>query len=103
MRAIPKQPHWKVPNRIKGAVFAFTGAIKDWPRVRKLYPLIRRNGGEVVHRAGGLRKAHCLVHGDIYGSRKTTQKLGFARKNGIPVISEDAFFGIVRRERHIRK
>jgi HKD family nuclease len=88
-----------VPKRVRGHTFAFTGKITDWPRERRLYPLVNRLKGTVVKHAKGIVRVDCLVHGDILGRKKTTRKLCTARQNGVPIIQEEEFFMIVKRER----
>ena len=81
-----------IPERIKGHVFALTGAIAGWPRSSKLYPYVEKRGGRVVKKAGGMGTAECLVHAEILGGRKSTQKLVKARQQKIPIITEEQFF-----------
>lgn len=91
-----------VPSRILAHSFAFTGGIEEWPRDAVLYPAIKQFGGSVVE-IEGLKKAECLVHGDIRYGRKTTRKLRAARRAGIEIISQSDFFGILDNERRLRK
>jgi hypothetical protein len=91
------------PRRIRGHVFAFTGRIADWPRETKLYPRVKRLGGQIAPYADGMGQAHCLVHADILGGRKSTRKLLRARELSLPVITEEEFFVIMERERRQRK
>jgi HKD family nuclease len=92
----------KAPRRVKGHVFAFTGKIHKWPRATKLYPLIKRLGGQVVPSADGIARADCLVHGDILGRKKSTRKLARARVEKMPIITEEDFFRLVSQERKFR-
>jgi HKD family nuclease len=88
-----------LPKRIRGHRFAFTGKIDDWPRDDRLYPFVRRHGGEIAYKAGSLESADCLVHGQILGGRKTTRKLAAAEKHQVPIISDEEFFEIAKREK----
>jgi HKD family nuclease len=90
-----------LPKRLKDKRLSFTGRIIDWPREHKLYPLVRRLGGELVE-AKGISKADFLIHAEIMGGRKTTRKLRGARKFGIPVITEEDFWRLIRREESVR-
>jgi hypothetical protein len=90
------------PKRISGYRFAFTGAIPDWPRAKKLYPCVRELGGRITE-AEHIASADCLVHGEVMSGRKTTRKLRGARQNRVPVISEEEFMALVARERALRK
>lgn len=90
------------PSRLKGNTFAFTGAIKDYPRERKLYPLIRSLGGKVAKSAKGVISADCLVHAEL-GAHETTKKLLTAEEYGVPRITERDFFRLVKRENRLRK
>jgi HKD family nuclease len=87
-----------VPSQIRGFKFGFTGKIEDWPREKRLYPFVRRRGGEVANKASSLRSADCLVHGQILGGRKSTRKLAAAESHQIPVIPDEEFFEIAERE-----
>jgi HKD family nuclease len=89
------------PTRILDHSFAFTGGIADWPRQSKLYPTVERYGGSVIE-AAGVKKADCLVHGDILGDRKTTRKLRAARRGGVDVINQSEFFRILENEKRLR-
>lgn len=89
------------PKRIKGQRLAFTGGIPDWPRSSKLYPLVKRLGGRLVE-AERISNADCLIHAELMGGRKTTRKLRGARHFQIPVITEDDFWAIVRKEEALR-
>ncbi len=91
----------RLPKRISGERLSFTGRINDWPRDDKLYPLVRRLGGELVE-AEGISKADFLIHAEIMGGRKTTAKLLGARKFGIPVITEEDFWRLIRKEKSVR-
>ncbi|MBZ5532784.1 MAG: hypothetical protein LAO20_15245 [Acidobacteriia bacterium] len=88
-------PPANTPNRIKGHVFAFTGRLAGWPR-RKLYPRVERLGGRVVEKAGAMGSVQCLVHAEILGGRKSTQKLEIAHREQIPIITEEQFFKLAR-------
>jgi hypothetical protein len=90
------------PTRIRKYSFAFTGGIDNWPRELKLYPTIARYGGNVIEYEG-IRKADCLVHGDLRSGRETTRKLRVARQDGIEVISQGDFFRILDNEMRLRK
>lgn len=92
----------KFPKRIKGSFIAFTGGIPEWPRVRKLYPLVERLGGMVAE-IGGVARANCLVHAELPRGQKTTRKLRRANETHIPIITEEDFWGIVRREKALRR
>lgn len=89
------------PKRIKGHRLAFTGGIRDWPRISRLYPLVKRLGGKLVE-AEQISNAECLIHAELMGGRKTTRKLRGARHFGIPVITEEDFWAIVRKEESLR-
>ena len=97
-----KRPR-ELPNRIRGFGFAFTGKIQDWPRERRLYPLIRRYRGLVAPKAASLGGADCLVHGDVLGGRKSTEKLREARNRGLPIVSEEEFWTLVEKEKRKRR
>jgi len=90
------------PTRIREHSFAFTGGIAGWPRELKLYPTVKKYGGNVLE-VEGLKKAECLVHGDIRGGRQTTRKLRAARRDGIDIISQSDFFRILTNEMRLRK
>ena len=93
----------QTPTRIRGFKFAFTGKIQDWPRDAILYPSVRCLGGEIAEKADSMARADCLVHADILGGRESTQKLGVAAQRDIPVITEDEFFRLIKRELGLRK
>ena len=88
-----------IPWRIRGFKFGFTGKIEEWPREKRLYPFVRRRGGEIASTASSLKSADCLVHGQILGGRKSTRKLAAAENHQIPVIPDEEFFEIAKRER----
>ena len=88
-----------IPRRIAGHSFAFTGKIPGWPRLKKLYPIIRRLGGRAERRVSGIKSAECLVHGDIMGGRGSTRKLREARRLGVEVINQEQFLKILNRGR----
>jgi HKD family nuclease len=92
----------KFPKRIRGSFIAFTGGIPEWPRVRKLYPLVKRLGGTVAE-IGGVARASCLVHAELPRGQKTTRKLRRANETHIPIITEENFWGLVRREKDLRR
>jgi HKD family nuclease len=92
-----------LPARIKGHVFAFTGRIVEWPRKKKLYPVVKSLGGRIASDARRVHRANCLIHGEILDGRESTLKLRAAHKEGIPVITEDEFFGILKSEQRRRK
>jgi hypothetical protein len=50
-----------------------------------------------------MKKADCLVHGDILGGLQSTRKLRVARLERIEVISQSDFFQILDREKHLRR
>jgi NAD-dependent DNA ligase len=85
-----------IPKQIQGHVFAFTGAIAGWPRKRKLYPRVERLGGRIVKKAAAMGSVQCLVHAEILGGRKSTQKLEVAHRKRIPIITEEQFFKLAR-------
>lgn len=85
------KPSANIPHHLRGHVFAFTGAIADWPRESRLYPYILKRGGHFARSADSMAGAECLVHGDILGGRKTTKKLKAAREHNIPIITEEQF------------
>jgi HKD family nuclease len=89
-------------KRIKGYRLAFTGGISDWPRSSRLYPLVRRLGGEIVE-IKQISTANCLIHAELMGGRKTTRKLRGARHFHIPIITEEDFWALVRKEETIRR
>jgi len=91
-----------VPERIHEIKFAFTGGIADWPREPDLYPLVEKYGGRIARKANAMAKADFLVHGDILGGRTSTQKLRAARRQNIPVITEEEFFAAVQNEKRRR-
>jgi len=97
LRAKPPQSK-PIPPRIRGYTFAFTGKIADWPREARLYPLVRKLGGDIAERASSMGSAHCLVHGNILGGRKSTLKLDAAVAGDIPVVTDEDFFRIAKRE-----
>jgi HKD family nuclease len=92
-----------LPKRIKGFAFAFTGRIDEWPRERKLYPTVRRLGGQIVFSADSITNADCLVHGEILAPRKDTKKLRGAIQNNIPRITEEEFLKILEHEQKQRR
>ena len=87
----------KLPRRIKGYKFVFTGGISGWPRERKLYPRVRRLGGLIGLKAGALSTSDFLVHGDRLEGKRATVKLKAARDLGVPIISEEEFLGVLSR------
>jgi NAD-dependent DNA ligase len=97
-RLAVKSPTGKeVLRRVKGTCFVFTGKIENWPRERRLYPKILSYRGRVV----STTKADYLVQGEL-GDRKTTRKLQVARKWGIPIITEEQFLSVLKREKRRR-
>lgn len=92
----------KVPTRIRGHSFAFTGRIAGWLWEWELYSTIRKYGG-TVKEFEGLSKAECLVHGDIPGGADSTRKLRAARRDGIEIISQSEFFRILDNEERLRR
>lgn len=97
LRAKPPQSK-PIPRCVGGYTFAFTGRIKDWPREKVLYPYVESLGGTFVDKAGSMSRAHCLVHGSILEGRTTTQKLDAAAKFDIPIITDEEFFRIAKRD-----
>lgn len=89
-------PPPKMPDRIEGHCFAFTGGILGWPREPKLYPFVAEHGGTVAKKAKSMGAAECLVHAEILGGKKSTQKLMKARQKNIPIITEEQFFRLAR-------
>jgi len=100
LRTEPRESH--IPNRIRGLKYTFTGKISDWPREKRLYPLVERYGGLIAQKANSMAVADFLVHGDILGGRKSTQKLKAARQRNLPIITEEEFFGAVKKEKRKR-
>jgi hypothetical protein len=49
-----------------------------------------------------MANVQCLVHGEILGGRKSTRKLVRARELEVPVITEQEFFRIMKKEQKIR-
>jgi HKD family nuclease len=94
-------PQSRLPKRIKDSLLAFTGGIRDWPR-RELYPLVRRLGGWTVE-VDSVRRADGLVHAEFFGGRKTSRKLQNARKFKVPVMTEEDFWALARRENVCRR
>jgi HKD family nuclease len=90
------------PRRIKGTFIAFTGGISGWPRKRKLYPLVKGLGGEIAE-IGGVARADGLVQAEFPRGQKTTRKLRRANETHIPIITEEDFWGIVSREKYLRR
>jgi len=86
----------KVPKCIRGHKFVFTGGIAGWPRERRLYPRVRKLGGEVGASASALPTAACLVHGNRLEGKKATVKLKTARRLGVPIISEEEFLEMLK-------
>jgi HKD family nuclease len=89
------------PKRIKGYRLAFTGGIPEWPRHSRLYPLVKRLGGELVE-AEQISNANCLIHAELMGGRKTTRKLRGARRFSIPIITEEDFWSLIQKENALR-
>jgi hypothetical protein len=101
-------------KRINGYRLAFTGGISDWPRNRRLYPLVRRLGGEIVE-AENISAANYLIQAEQMGderqrgsyvervsptfqlSRKKTSGLLFTRKRPFVTESETSEAGAERR------
>jgi len=48
----------------------------------------------VAKKARSMGSAECLVHAEILGGRKSTQKLIEAGVQRIPIITEEQFFNI---------
>jgi HKD family nuclease len=96
VRSLPQTPRGlKVPKRIRGNKFVFTGGIAEWPRERKLYPRLRKLGAKIGTTASGLSPDACLVHANRLSGKKATIKLKIARQRGIPIISEEEFLGML--------
>jgi NAD-dependent DNA ligase len=96
VRSIPQTPRGgKVPRRVLGNKFVFTGGIAGWPREHKLYPRVRKLRGEVGLKASALPTAACLVHGNRLGERRATVKLKAAKRLGVPIISEEEFLELL--------
>lgn len=94
VRSIPPDPpSQKIPRRIRGHKFVFTGGIAGWPRERRLYPRVRKLGGLIGSKASALPEAACLVHGNSLEGKRATVKLRAARGLGVPIISEEEFLG----------
>lgn len=89
-------------KRIEGYRLAFTGGILDWPRTHRLYPLVKRLGGMIVE-AEQISNANLLVQTERMGGRKTTRKLRGARHFHIPIITEEDFWALVRKEETISR
>ena len=92
-----------LPRRLRGHIFAFTGGIAEWPRHSRLYPYVIKHGGQVAKSANSMAGAECVVHANILGGRKTTQKLLTARERNIPIITEEQFFELAGIRERIRK
>jgi HKD family nuclease len=91
-----------IPKRIRGLKYAFTGKIHKWPREKRLYPKVEEYGGRIARKANSMAGANFLVHGDILGERKSTLKLKAARRRNIPIITEEEFFGAIKKEKRKR-
>lgn len=96
-RTAPDPRPQTVPKRIRGHKFVFTGRIVGWPRERKLYPWVRRLGGEIGLRDSAVAQATALVQGEAMGDRKTL-KLKAARACGALILTEREFFDIALRQ-----
>jgi len=92
-----------IPRRIAGHSFAFTGKIPEWPRLKMLYPTIRRLRGTPSTNVSGIKSAECLAHGDIMGGRNSTRKRREARRLGVEVINQDQFLTILEREEGLQR
>lgn len=77
----------RLPTRIEGGHFVFTGRIADWPRQRRLYPAVRRLGGRVGEKQSALGSGACLVQGELLGRADETVKLARARELNSPRIT----------------
>ncbi|MDQ2987399.1 MAG: hypothetical protein M3R13_11905 [Armatimonadota bacterium] len=97
LRSTPDPRPRPVPKGIKGHKFVFTGRIVGWPRDHKLYPYVRRLGGEVGPKSSAIPGAAALVQGETMGGRET-EKLKVARKCGSLILTEQEFFEIARRQ-----
>ena len=91
-----------LPKRIKGYRIAFTGGIPDWPRTKKLYPLVKRLGGHIVE-AEHISNANYLIHAEMMNGRKSTRKLRGAHHFKIPIITEEEFWSLISKEKFLRK
>lgn len=49
-----------------------------------------------MEKAGAMGSVQCLVHAEILGGRKSTQKLEIAHREQIPIITEEQFFKLAR-------
>lgn len=90
-----------VPNRVRGHKFVFTGRIVGWPRERRLYPWVRRLGGEIGLRDSAVPKAAALVQGEAMGNHDTL-KLKTARGCGALILTQQEFFDIALRQERRR-
>ena len=97
-----KSRNLHLPKRIKGYHIAFTGGISDWPRTKKLYPLVKRLGGHIVE-AEHISNANYLIHAEMMNGRKSTRKLRGAHHFKIPIITEEEFWSLISKERSLRK
>ncbi len=95
---VREKPVSSAPRVIADHRFAFTGKVEGWPRERKLYPTLRRLGGEIASSADRVASADCLVHAEIPGGRVTTNKLKRARRFKMPIITEEQFLRILERD-----
>lgn len=92
-----KRPHHLVKKArpalatLVGKRLAFTGTIRGWPRERRLYPEVRRLGGEIANRAKSMASADALIKGNIL-DRESTKKIKAAEDRGIPTLSVEHFF-----------
>ena len=86
-------------DRIKNSAFAFTGAIYVGRENAAYTPTIRRLGGQIIANADRIRSAIVSFTGEIFGGRKETKKLRGARREDVPIITEEEFFAILAKER----
>jgi HKD family nuclease len=97
-----KSRNLHLPKRIKGYHIAFTGGIPDWPRTKKLYPLVKKLGGHIVE-AEHISNANYLIHAEMMNGRKSTRKLRGAHHFRIPIITEEEFWSLISKEKSLRK
>ena len=91
----------RIPSRIKGSRFLFTGRLTEFSR-EKLHKLVEKFGGRALKGEGSAGTVDCLVSGKLSGGRKTTRKQRAARACGTPVIHAEQFLAILQREKRRR-
>jgi HKD family nuclease len=96
MRPRPR-PGKRLPKRIKGNYFVFTGRIPKQPRERVLYPRVKRAGGLVGLKASAVPHAAALVQGELMGGEDTL-KLRTAREVGAVIITQEEFLTLLAKE-----